>query len=75
MEAAYARSDLFERRRQFMKDWAGYLAGGSQLDGDPGLGMGRQAGPSRSDEGLGGILHSVAGDGGGNGNQGQPEIG
>ncbi len=25
-EAAYARSDLFERRRMLMKSWAGYLA-------------------------------------------------
>ena len=27
VEAAYARSDLFERRRVLMDDWAGYLAG------------------------------------------------
>ena len=27
-EAAYARSDLFERRRKLMADWAGYVAGG-----------------------------------------------
>ena len=27
VEAAYARSDLFERRRQLMGDWAEYLAG------------------------------------------------
>ena len=26
-EAAYARSDLFERRRRLMSDWAAYLAG------------------------------------------------
>ena len=26
-EAAYARSDLFERRRRLMDDWAAYLAG------------------------------------------------
>ena len=26
VEAAYARSDLFERRRRLMTDWAGYLA-------------------------------------------------
>ena len=25
VEAAYARSDLFERRRQLMADWAAYL--------------------------------------------------
>ena len=29
VEAAYARSDLFERRRQLMDDWARYLAGGA----------------------------------------------
>ena len=29
VEAAYRRSDLFERRRQLMDDWAAYLA----LDG------------------------------------------
>ena len=27
VEAAYARSDLFERRRRFMGDWAAHLAG------------------------------------------------
>ena len=27
VEAAYARSDLFERRRALMEQWAGYLAG------------------------------------------------
>ena len=30
IEAAYLRSDLFERRRRLMDDWAGYLAGGSR---------------------------------------------
>ena len=30
VEAAYARSDLFERRRLLMDDWARYLAGGSR---------------------------------------------
>jgi len=29
VEAAYARSDLFERRRRLMDDWAGYLVGES----------------------------------------------
>ena len=29
VEAAYARSDLFERRRKLMDDWAAYLDGGS----------------------------------------------
>ena len=28
VEAAYARSDLFERRRRLMDDWADYLGGG-----------------------------------------------
>ena len=28
IEAAYRRSDLFERRRRLMNDWAAYLAGG-----------------------------------------------
>ena len=28
VEAAYARSDLFERRRQLMNDWAAYVGGG-----------------------------------------------
>ena len=27
IEAAYARSDLFERRRRLMDDWADYLGG------------------------------------------------
>ena len=27
VEAAYARSDLFERRRRLMEDWASYVAG------------------------------------------------
>ena len=27
VEAAYRRSDLFERRRRVMEDWAAYLAG------------------------------------------------
>jgi len=26
-EAAYARSDVFEKRRKMMSNWAGYLAG------------------------------------------------
>ncbi len=30
IEAAYRRSDLFERRRRLMDDWAAYLAGGSR---------------------------------------------
>ena len=29
-EAAYARSDLFERRRRLMNEWAAYLEGGRQ---------------------------------------------
>ena len=35
VEAAYARSDLFERRRVLMDDWAGYLAQGSGEDREP----------------------------------------
>ena len=42
VEAPYARSELFERRRVLMQQWADYLAGGSQgpqagaaLDGLP----------------------------------------
>ena len=27
VEAAYRRTDLFERRRRLMDDWAAYLAG------------------------------------------------
>ena len=35
--AAYARSDLFERRRKFMAEWADYLADpGTQARGDRG---------------------------------------
>jgi len=30
VEAAYRRTDLFERRRVLMEDWASYLAGGSR---------------------------------------------
>ena len=30
VEAAYRRTDLFERRRQLMDDWAAYLAGQSR---------------------------------------------
>ena len=30
VEAAYRRTDLFERRRRLMDDWASYLAGGSR---------------------------------------------
>ena len=32
VEAAYARSDLFERRRQLMDDWAAYVGGGREPD-------------------------------------------
>ncbi len=32
VEAAYARSDLFERRRLLMDDWAGYLDGERRLE-------------------------------------------
>ena len=30
VEAAYRRSDLFERRRQLMTDWAAYVAAGTR---------------------------------------------
>ena len=36
IEAAYRRTDLFERRRRLMDDWASYLAGESR---DPAAGM------------------------------------
>ena len=32
IEAAYARSDLFERRRILMDDWSRYLARGTATD-------------------------------------------
>ena len=32
VEAAYARSDLFERRRRLMVDWSAYLGGGAADD-------------------------------------------
>ncbi len=35
VEAAYARSDLFERRRMLMDDWARYLAEGAGEDLEP----------------------------------------
>ena len=35
VEAAYARSDLFERRRVLMDDWARYLAQGTGEDPEP----------------------------------------
>ena len=34
VEAAYARSDLFERRRRLMDDWSAYVGGGA-ADGRP----------------------------------------
>ena len=36
VEAAYARSDLFERRRRLMDDWASYLGGNRRHEGVPG---------------------------------------
>ena len=45
VEAAYARSDLFERRRRLMDDWAAYLGGGRGTEGsrrhDPGAALRR----------------------------------
>ena len=34
VEAAYARSDLFDRRRVLMDDWARYLAQGRERTGN-----------------------------------------
>ena len=34
VEAAYARSDLFERRRRLMDDWAAYLAATNVADAE-----------------------------------------
>ncbi len=34
VEAAYRRTDLFERRRRLMSDWAAYLVGVSQVPQD-----------------------------------------
>ena len=39
VEAAYARSDLFERRRRLMDDWAAYLDGGPAAEPSRELGM------------------------------------
>ena len=36
IEAAYRRSDLFERRLRLIDDWAGYLAAGSRGAGPAG---------------------------------------
>ena len=33
VEAAYARSNLFERRRQLMDDWSAYVVGGARSTG------------------------------------------
>ena len=33
VEAAYARSDLFERRRRLMNEWGAYLDGARQAAG------------------------------------------
>ena len=35
VEVAYARSDLFERRRTLMDEWARYLAQGTGEDSEP----------------------------------------
>ena len=45
VEAAYARSDLFERRRRLMNDWAAYLDG--QADGSARRWSARRHGPPR----------------------------
>ena len=43
VEAAYARSDLFERRRRLMDDWSRYLAQGPVRDGSTTSTSGGQA--------------------------------
>ena len=35
VEAAYARSDLFERRRTLMERWAEFLVQGTATDPEP----------------------------------------
>ena len=35
VEATYRRTDLFERRRILMDDWARYLAQGTTMDSEP----------------------------------------
>ena len=46
-EAAYARSDLFERRRRLMDDWAAHLSGAhGQVSHDHGDGRHRVRPPS-----------------------------
>ena len=37
VEAAYARSDLFERRRRLMDDWASYLGRNRSQEGTGGI--------------------------------------
>ncbi|MDE2928409.1 MAG: site-specific integrase, partial [Acidobacteriota bacterium] len=37
VEAAYRRTDLFERRRRLMEDWSSYLAGESRSRASVGL--------------------------------------
>ena len=45
VEAAYARSDLFERRRRLMDEWGAYLAGaGRGVEAAAGRGVGAAAG-------------------------------
>ena len=50
VEAAYARSDLFERRRRLMDDRAGYLAQGIGCPGRAGV-RARLEGPPPSRQG------------------------
>ena len=42
VEAAYARSDLFERRRRLMDDWAAYLEGERRPEDSPAAPMTRR---------------------------------
>ena len=46
VEAAYARSDLFERRRVLMDDWARYLALGPGRTGSPWSKKAQEIGPT-----------------------------
>ena len=60
VEAAYARSDLFERRRVLMDDWARYLAQGTG-GGFRGLRVKRPVDPAGGVENPGAVDRSAAG--------------
>ena len=48
VEAAYARSDLFERRRRLMDDWSAYLASQPREDGPSSSKISGDGSPKRS---------------------------